>query len=179
MWTSTVLVADALPAQPLIVIALVTVVLSEIVTSVGFVPEQPGAPFTVNVNVAVRVALLPVPVTVTEYVPAGVDAAVAIVNVDEPPDVTDDGLNDAVAPDGKPEADNTTVCAEPFVTAVATVDVNELPGDTDPDDGDNATEKSLAAVVSTASVHNAYAAASPARLRTVSLTLLNVSQDWW
>ena len=46
-------------------LALLTVVLSEIVTSVGLVPEQPGGPLTVNVYVAVRVELVPVPVTVS------------------------------------------------------------------------------------------------------------------
>ena len=43
-----------------------------------------------------------VPVTVMAYVPAGVDADVASVSVDEPPDVTEAGENDAVAPaDGR------------------------------------------------------------------------------
>ncbi len=40
----------------------------------------------------------PVPVMVTENVPDGVEAAVDSVRVDEPPAVTEDGLNDAEAP---------------------------------------------------------------------------------
>jgi len=65
MWTSTVLVTDALPAQPLTVIADATVVLSGIVTSVGLVPVHGDGAFTVNSNIVVCVALVPAPVTVT------------------------------------------------------------------------------------------------------------------
>src|SRR5688572_28290358 len=42
MWTSAVLVDDAVPVQPLIAIALVTVVLSGMVTSVPLLPVQAG-----------------------------------------------------------------------------------------------------------------------------------------
>ena len=41
-----------------------------------------------------------------------------MVSVDEPPDVTEAGLNEAVAPDGRPLADRLTDCAEPDVVAV-------------------------------------------------------------
>jgi hypothetical protein len=97
---------------------------------------------TVNVNVVVCVPDVAVPVTVTGYVPAGVDADVAIVNVDEPPAVTDVGLNDALAPDGNPDAENATDCAEPDVTAVFTVVEPDWPALTMADVGDTDTEKS-------------------------------------
>jgi hypothetical protein len=107
--------------------------------------EQPPAPLTVSEKDVVWVALVPVPVIVTGKVPAGVVVAVVIVMVDEPPAVTDDGLNDAVAPDGRPLADSETVCAEPEVTAVDTVADTEPPGFTAPDVGDTEMEKSLPA----------------------------------
>jgi hypothetical protein len=86
-----------------------------------------------------------VPVTVTAYVPAGVAALVVIVSVLLPPEVTEDGLNDALAPDGRPDADNATDSAEPDVTAVDTVVVAAEPAVTLPEAGERATEKSLAA----------------------------------
>lgn len=49
--------------------------------------------------------------------------AVAIVMVELLPDVTDVGLNDAVAPAGRPLALRFTFCAEPLVIAVEMVDV--------------------------------------------------------
>ena len=45
------------------------------------------------------------------------------VSVELPPAVTAAGLNDAVAPEGRPLALSETVCAEPLVTAVAMVEV--------------------------------------------------------
>jgi len=71
---------------------------------------------------------------------------VAIIRVDEPPEVIDDGLKVAVAPGGRPDAFRFTVCVEPSVTAVGTVDVAESPGSTDRDDGVSVIEKSLAEV---------------------------------
>src|SRR5258705_455542 len=65
MWTSTVLPAGALPAQPEIVIELSTVLRSGMVTSVGLVPEQPGGPFTVNEKVVVCTLDGEVPVSLT------------------------------------------------------------------------------------------------------------------
>src|SRR5579859_2019522 len=59
-----------------------------------------------------------VPVTVIGYVPAGVEEDVPIVNVADPPAVTEEGLNDAVAPAGRPLVDNATDCADPDVTVV-------------------------------------------------------------
>ncbi|PSK65733.1 hypothetical protein B0E53_02284 [Micromonospora sp. MH33] len=70
-------------------------------------------------------------------------AVVAMVSVDEPPEVTEDGLNDAVAPLGRPDAENVTVCAVPLVVAVATVVETEPPAVTEPEVGESETEKSL------------------------------------
>jgi hypothetical protein len=64
---------------------------------------------------------------VTGYVPAGVEAAVAMVSVEDAPEVTEAGLKLAVAPDGRPEADNVTDSAEPEVTAVPIDTVAEEP----------------------------------------------------
>ena len=49
------------------------------------------------------------------------------VNVDEPPEVTVVGLNDADAPGGTPLTERLTVCAEPLVMAVLTVAVPFAP----------------------------------------------------
>src|SRR5512139_1983515 len=115
------------------VIVLVTVVLSGIATSLPLVPVQPGAPLTVRLNVVVRVELAPVPVTVTAYVPDGVDAEVVIVSVDWPlAELIEAGLKPAVAPDGRPDAVSATVCAEPLVTVAEIRLVTELPGLTEP-----------------------------------------------
>ncbi len=75
--------------------------------------------------------------------PAGVEALVEIVNVEEPPAVTDAGLNPALAPDGNPVADNDTDCAEPPVTEVETDEVPDWPCATDTLDGLAPIEKSL------------------------------------
>ncbi len=50
-----------------------------------------------------------------------------MVSVLEPPAVTEVGLNDAVAPVGRPEALRLTVCALPEVTAVLIVLVPDAP----------------------------------------------------
>jgi hypothetical protein len=77
---------------------------------------------TVSATVVVCVAAGPLPVTVIVYVPGAVEAPTASDRVDEPPAVTDDGLNDAAVPAGTPDADRDTVCAEPLVTAVEIVE---------------------------------------------------------
>jgi len=81
---------------------------------------------TVSVTEVVCVAEVPVPVTVSVYVPA---AAVPVftVSVELPPAVTDVGLSDAVAPLGTPVTERLTVCALPEVTAVEIVLVPEAP----------------------------------------------------
>ena len=101
---------------------------------------------TVSVNVAVCVPVVPVAVIVTVYVPAGVELDVAIVKVDDEPDVIVAGEKDAVAPDGTPLAVSDTDSALPDVTAVETVAVALEPGATLADVGLTATEKSLLAV---------------------------------
>src|SRR5262245_17822617 len=136
MWTSTVEAEPALPAQPEMVIGDSTVVRSGMATSLPLVPEQPGGPLTVNVNVVVCVTLVPVPVIVTVYVPAGVEGPVESVNVDDPPELTEAGLNDAVAPLGRPLAERVIVCAAPLVNAVPIVLVSEPPGSTAPELGE-------------------------------------------
>ncbi len=55
---------------------------------------------TTSVTVVVWVADAPVPVTVTEEVPVGVDGMVVIVMVELPPEVTDEGVKLAPAPVG-------------------------------------------------------------------------------
>ena len=107
-------------------------------------PQPPPPPVTVNENGVVCVAEVPVPVTVTEYAPAGVVPLVVIVIVDEPPEVTDAGLNEALAPLGKPLAERLTVWALPDVVAVLTVAVTEPPAAVDPEPGETEIEKSLA-----------------------------------
>ena len=76
---------------------------------------------------------------VTGYVPAGSTLEVASVNVDDEPDVTVAGENDAVAPDGSPLALSDTDWALPEVAAVETVAVVPAPGVTLADVGLTAT----------------------------------------
>jgi len=67
--------------------------------------------------------------------------------VDDPPAVTEAGLKDAVAPVGRPDAENDTDSAVPEVTAVLTVAVVDPPAVTVPEVGLTESEKSLAAWV--------------------------------
>src|SRR5262249_16662509 len=62
-----------------------------------------------------------------EYVPGAAAEVVVIVSVEPLPEVTDVGLSDAVTPAGAPETDSTTLSGGPDVTAVAIVEVVELP----------------------------------------------------
>jgi hypothetical protein len=80
-------------------------------------------------------------VIVTVYVPTGVTVEVPIVSVDDEPEVTVAGENDAVAPDGSPLALSDTDWALPDVVAVDTVAVVPEPGATVADVGLTATEK--------------------------------------
>ena len=50
---------------------------------------------------------------------------VLTVSVEELPAVTEEGLSEAVAPEGAPLTDSATLCAEPEVTAVEMVLVTE------------------------------------------------------
>ena len=67
-----------------------------------------GGAVTVNETVVAWVALVPVPVTVTVYVP-GVALPAPSVSVELPPAVTDVGLREAVAPVGTPLVPSDTV----------------------------------------------------------------------
>ena len=89
----------------------------------------------------------------TVYVPAGVVVDVAIVNVDDDPDVTDAGENDAVAPDGSPLALNDTDWAVPDVVAVETVELVLVPAVMLAEVGLSETEKSFAVALRTVSVN--------------------------
>lgn len=71
--------------------------------------SEAGAAVTVSATVVVCVPLVPVPVMVTGYVPAAVLAPTFSVSVAEAPAVTDAGLNEAVAPAGRPLAESATV----------------------------------------------------------------------
>jgi hypothetical protein len=102
-----------------------------------------GAVVTVRVSVVVCDPVVPVPVIVTGYVPVAVEDATASVSVDDEPDVTVLGENDAVAPLGNPLALNDTDSALPEVTAVETVAVPFDPRATLTEVGLTAIEKSL------------------------------------
>ncbi len=107
------------------------------------IPPPPPDGLIVKDSVAVCVALEPVPVTVTVYVPVAAAVLVVTVRVDEPPEVTLPGLNEPVAPEGSPLTERLTVCAEPLVVAVLTVEVPLLPWVTVSDVGLSEIEKSL------------------------------------
>src|SRR5437868_4144795 len=81
-----------------------------------------GGPLTVNETVVECVAEAPVPVTVSVYVP-GVAVPELTVRTELPPEVTEAGLNEPVAPPGRPLTVRATLCAAPLVMAVAMVEV--------------------------------------------------------
>jgi hypothetical protein len=62
-----------------------------------------------------------VPVNVRVELPVGVVFAVVTVTVDGPEPVTEDGLNDAVAPVGRPLAVKVTTPVKPFCAAIVAV----------------------------------------------------------
>jgi hypothetical protein len=128
---------DTVELVPFPAVTLAEPGLSEIEKSLAVVLR------TVNVNVVVCVAVVPTPVMVTGYVPTGVTLDVVNVNVDDEPDETVAGANDAVAPDGSPLALSDTDWALPEVTAVETVAVVPAPGATVAEVGLTAIEKSF------------------------------------
>ncbi len=65
--------------------------------------------FTVSVNCEAWVFPFPDPVTVMAYDPAGVDVEVLSVKVLVNAGFPDGGLNDAVTPEGRPDAVSATV----------------------------------------------------------------------
>src|SRR5207245_1483427 len=107
---------------------------------------QPPTEVTVNEYDVVCVAEAAVPVIVIGYVPAGVEALVVIVRVLLPPAVTEAGLNEAVAPLGRPDAVSATDSAVPETSAVETVEVADAPETTEPEAGAAAIEKSFVTV---------------------------------
>jgi hypothetical protein len=111
----------------------------------------PGADAVVTTSEtpAVCVAVDEVPVTVSAKVPAGVPLAVATVNVDVPPAVTEAGANVPVAPAGNPVIERFTVWAFPDVTWVITVNVVLAPWTTVWLEGLAPMEKSSAGVAVT------------------------------
>ncbi len=102
-----------------------------------------GRLVTVSDNVVVCVPVVPVPVIVTGYVPVAVDDPTVSVSVDDEPDVTVLGENDAVTPLGRPLALSDTDSALPEVTAVETVAVPFDPAATLSELGLTEIEKSL------------------------------------
>jgi hypothetical protein len=121
----------ALPVKPfegVIVTVLVPLVPCEIVTLVGDADRLKsgvgGAAFTVRLIDVVWVKP-EVPVTVTVAVP--VAAVLLAVNVRTLEEVAGFGLNDAVTPLGKPEAEKVTLPANPFEGVIVTVLVPLVP----------------------------------------------------
>jgi hypothetical protein len=89
-----------------------------------------GVELVVNVKVVVCDREPATPVTVIVDVPVGVDADVVSVSVDEQVGLHDPGENAAVAPVGRPEADNDTDCAVPETRVAVIVLVADCPGTT-------------------------------------------------
>ena len=89
--------------------------------------ENVPAAFTVSVNKVVLVSPSPVLVTVMVYVPVGVVPEVVMVRVELLVGFTDEGENEAVAPEGRPEAERETDRVVPETRVAVTVLVTELP----------------------------------------------------
>jgi hypothetical protein len=112
-----------------------------------FTMPPPLVEVMVSATVVECVALVPVPVIVSEYEPAAAEDVVAMVSVDDPPEVTEVGLRVAVTPDGAPATESVIVWAEPLTIAVLMVEVPELPAATLTLAGLAEIEKSLTAAV--------------------------------
>ena len=67
------------------------------------------------------------PVTVIVDDPVGVDDEVVTVNVDEHVGLHDPGENEAVAPVGRPEAENVAACVVPETRVAVIVLVTDCP----------------------------------------------------
>ena len=80
-----------------------------------------GGAFTVNVKVIVWDKEPATPVTVIVDIPVGVDVEVVTVNVDEQVGLHDAAEKEAVAPLGRPEAENVTGCEVPETRVAVTV----------------------------------------------------------
>jgi len=79
------------------------------------------------VNVVVRVDPPPEPVTVIVYEPVGVDDDVLTVNVLVNVGLPEDGLNDAEAPEGSPDAERLTGWVVPEMRVAVIVFEPEAP----------------------------------------------------
>ena len=84
-------------------------------------PVDPPEEVTFKVTVAVFVSDPLVPVIVSVELATGVLELVVIVNVELEPTVTDAGLNEAVAPEGRPLAARLIEPVKPFTAPVLTV----------------------------------------------------------
>ena len=105
-----------------------------------------AAAVTLSVSVAVCEPVEPVPVIVMLELPTAADDDALNVSVEEEPELTVDGENDAVTPLGRPLALSETDCELPEVTAVETVAVAFEPAATLRFVGLTETEKSLGPV---------------------------------
>jgi hypothetical protein len=83
--------------------------------------EIEKSPATISVTLALLVTGPLVPLIVRMYVPGGVDALVDTASVDEPEPVTELGVNDAVAPDGRPMTPRLATPVNPLIDATVAV----------------------------------------------------------
>ena len=81
-------------------------------------------------------------------------AVVATVMVEDPPVVTEVGLNDAVAPAGRPAAENVSGSVPPETTAVESVVLAEEPATTEAEAGVAATDATFSGAVQPGSVND-------------------------
>src|SRR3989442_1682923 len=93
------------------------------VTMHGLAPIEKSEGVTVSETVVLWLALAPVPVTVTVYVPGAVVAPTPRVSVELPPALIGFGLKDGVTPEGYPLALSVTLWATPLMTVVEIVEV--------------------------------------------------------
>jgi hypothetical protein len=119
-------IAELKPPVTVEVMVLVPLLPAATVTLLGEADKlKPGceAAFTVRLMVVVSVVEPLVPVTVTVEVPVVAVALAVKVSVELPAPVTEVGLNAAVTPEGRPEAENVTAESNPPETATVMVEV--------------------------------------------------------
>ena len=102
---------------------------------------------TTSVTFVLLVSEPLVPLTVTVYVPVGVEVVVATASVDDPEPVTDVGVNDAVAPVGKPMTPSVTAPLKPLIAETVVVYDAPVPADTVFELGVAESEKSVTVTV--------------------------------
>jgi hypothetical protein len=113
--------------------------------------SEPGV-VTVNVSGVVCVADAAVPVMVSGYEPAGIEAPTVKVRVDELPAATDAGTKPALTPTGRPETAREIDSGEPETRAVETVVVPVPPAEALTVAGAAEIEKSFGGAAVTVSV---------------------------